>query len=135
MSIEIRGEQEIINYLYKHYSTDAVIKMNKAAIERAGSKMIDRYNDALRPYRDKGLIIASTNLYGPNNDTGYNRAKINWYGFKGDRFRIMHLNEYGHFLRNGKFYSPTQVGLIENVRKNSAGLYRQEIKKEIEKRV
>lgn len=135
MTIEIKGDKEIMDYLRSHYSESAVIKMNKAAINRAGTVMVKKYNEALRPYRDTGLTVASRNLYGPNNDTGYNKRKINWYGHKGDRYKLMHINEYGHFLRNGKFFTPPQAGLIENVRRHSSGIFREEIKKEIAKRV
>lgn len=135
MTIEVRGDKDIMEYLYSHYGTSAVIKMNKAAINRAGTKMVERYNEALKPYRDTGKTVASTNLYGPNNKTGYNHGKINWYGHEGQRYKLMHINEYGHFLRNGKFFTPPQAGLIENVKRKSAGLFREEIKKEIAKRV
>lgn len=135
MEVEVKGDKEIIQYINNYYGKNAVDKMTKAALSKVGEKMVGKYKEAFRPYRDTGLTVASTNFYGPNKNTGYNRVKINWYGHKGGRYKLMHINEYGHFLRNGKFYTPPQAGLIENVKRKNADLFLEEIKKEIAKRV
>ena len=135
MSVEIKGDKEIIEYIQKKYGTTARQRMEQAAIKKSGNVMVDKMAEAFGPHLKTGRTNIDLNLYGPNNRIGFNRAKINWDG-EFERYRVMHLNEFGHFLRNGEFYTnPRRQGLIENTKRASRNEFRKAIKEELEKRV
>lgn len=134
MSVKVNGDKEILAYIEKKYGTAGRKKMESAAITKGGNVLKNNMKDAFYPYRDTGYTVTDMNLYGPNKKTGSNRAKLNWQG-PHQRYKLMHLNEYGHFMRNGKFLSPRQTGLIENTTRASRDSYRKAIKEELEKRV
>src|SRR5699024_12692126 len=92
--------------------------MESEAITKGVNVLKNNMKDAFYPYRVTGYTVSDMNLYGPNKKTGSIRAKLNWQG-PHQRYKLMHLNEFSHFMRNSKFLSQRQTGLIENTKTSS----------------
>ena len=61
-------------------------------------------------------------------------VKIHWRCPK-QRHRIIHLNEYGHFDRSGKWVNTAGKGVIERAMREGRETFFQTVKEEMKRRV
>lgn len=134
MSLKVNGMNDVLRELDKLYGTSAQINTRKKAVKKGGDFMVKKLKSEMSSFSDTGLSVHETNLYGPNNDVGFTNAKINWQGAT-ERYRIIHLNEYGHYDRAGKWVNTRGKGVIENTIKNNEGKYFNILKDEVKRRV
>ncbi|ASN69869.1 hypothetical protein 9F6_50 [uncultured Caudovirales phage] len=88
----------------------------------------------MKTFKDTGESVAETTLSKPMTISGVRTVKIHWRGPK-QRYRIIHLNEYGHFDRSGKWVNTAGKGVIERAMREGRETYFQTVKEEIKRRV
>lgn len=88
----------------------------------------------MKTFKDTGESVEETTLSKPMTISGVRTVKIHWRGPK-QRYRIIHLNEYGHFDRLGKWVNTAGKGVIENAMREGRETYFRTVKEEMRKRV
>lgn len=134
MSVKVTGLKDVLNELEKQYSTHAQTHVRKRAVKKGGDYLVNKMKQNMASFSDTGKTVRETNLWGPNNWTGFTNAKINWQG-PTERYRIIHLNEFGHYDRSGKWVNPAGKGVVDSTLQRYKDKYFDIIKDEIEKGV
>ncbi|MBM6017172.1 hypothetical protein H6L78_10130 [Staphylococcus epidermidis] len=134
MGVSIKGDKELIAYLEKHYGTSATKRITDYALTKGGNKVVSVIKSNMKTFKDTGESVEETTLSKPMTISGVRTVKIHWRGPK-QRYRIIHLNEYGHFDRSGKWVNTAGKGVIENAMREGRETYFRTVKEEMRKRV
>ncbi|MBF8049229.1 hypothetical protein HHM27_08410 [Staphylococcus capitis] len=134
MGVSIKGDKELIAYLEKHYGTSATKRITDYALTKGGNKVVSIIKSNMKTFKDTGESVEETTLSKPMTISGVRTVKIHWRGPK-QRYRIIHLNEYGHFDRSGKWVNTAGKGVIENAMREGRETYFRTVKEEMRKRV
>ncbi|AUJ73403.1 hypothetical protein SE1UMMC_03170 [Staphylococcus epidermidis] len=134
MTITMKGDKEIIAYLEKNYGKSATKRITDFALTKAGNKVVSIIKGNMKSFEDTGESVEETTLSKPMTIKGVRTVKIHWRGPK-QRYRIIHLNEYGHFDRSGKWVNTAGKGVIENAMREGRETYFRTVKEEMRKRV
>ncbi|MFK3728138.1 hypothetical protein [Staphylococcus epidermidis] len=134
MTITMKGDKEIIAYLEKHYGKSATKRITDFALTKGGQKVVQIIKNNMKSFKDTGESVEETTVSKPMTISGVRTVKIHWRGPK-QRYRIIHLNEYGHFDRSGKWVNTAGKGVIENAMREGRETYFRTVKEEMRKRV
>lgn len=134
MSISIKGDKEIIAYLEKKFGKSATKRITDFALTKGGQKVVQIMKNNMKSFKDTGESVSETSLSKPMTIGGVRTVKIHWRGPK-QRYRIIHLNEYGHYDRSGKWVNTAGKGVIERAMREGRETYFRTVKEEIRKRV
>ncbi|WP_049401374.1 hypothetical protein [Staphylococcus epidermidis] len=134
MTITMKGDKEIIAYLEKHYGKSATKRITDFALTKGGQKVVQIIKNNMKSFKDTGESVEETTVSKPMTINGVRTVKIHWRGPK-QRYRIIHLNEYGHFDRSGKWVNTAGKGVIENAMREGRETYFRTVKEEMRKRV
>lgn len=134
MTITMKGDKEIIAYLEKNYGKSATKRITDYALTKGGNKVVSIIKSNMKTFKDTGESVEETTLSKPMTISGVRTVKIHWRGPK-QRYRIIHLNEYGHFDRSGKWVNTAGKGVIERAMREGRETYLQTVKEEIKRRV
>ncbi|MGC7715719.1 hypothetical protein ACP217_11775, partial [Staphylococcus epidermidis] len=113
MTMTLKGDKEIIAYLETKYGKSATKRITDFTLTKAGNKVVSIIKGNMKSFEDTGESVEETTLSKPMTIKGVRAVKIHWRGPK-QRYRIIHLNEYGHFDRSGKWVNTAGKGVIEN---------------------
>lgn len=134
MTITMKGDKEIIAYLEKNYGKSATKRITDFALTKGGQKVVQIIKNNMKSFKDTGESVEETTVSKPMTINGVRTVKIHWRGPK-KRYRIIHLNEYGHFDRSGKWVNTAGKGVIENAMREGRETYFRTVKEEMRKRV
>ena len=134
MTVTVKGDKEIIAYLEKKYGRSATKRITDFALTKGGQKVVQIIKNNMKSFKDTGESVEETTVSKPMTINGVRTVKIHWRGPK-ERYRIIHLNEYGHFDRSGKWVNTAGKGVIENAMREGRETYFRTVKEEMRKRV
>ena len=134
MTMTLKGDKEIIAYLETKYGKSAMKRITDFALTKAGNKVVSIIKGNMKSLEDTGESVEETTLSKPMTIKGVRTVKIHWRGPK-QRYRIIHLNEYGHYDRSGKWINTAGKGVIENAMREGRETYFRTVKEEMRKRV
>ena len=134
MTVTVKGDKEIIAYLEKKYGRSATKRITDFALTKGGQKVVQIIKNNMKSFKDTGESVEETTVSKPMTINGVRTVKIHWRGPK-QRYRIIHLNEYGHFDRAGKWVNTAGKGVIENAMREGRETYFITVKEEMKKRV
>ena len=134
MTVTVKGDKEIIAYLEKKYGRSATKRITDFALTKGGQKVVQIIKNNMKSFKDTGESVEETTVSKPMTINGVRTVKIHWRGPK-QRYRIIHLNEYGHFDRAGKWVNTRGKGVIENAMREGRETYFRTVKEEIRRRV
>lgn len=134
MTMTLKGDKEIIAYLETKYGKSAMKRITDFALTKAGNKFVSIIKGNMKSFEDTGESVEETTLSKPMTIKGVRTVKIHWRGPK-QRYRIIHLNEYGHYDRSGKWINTAGKGVIENAMREGRETYFRTVKEEMRKRV
>lgn len=134
MTVTVKGDKEIIAYLEKKYGKSATKRITDFALTKGGQKVAQIIKNNMKSFKDTGESVEETTVSKPMTINGLRTVKIHWRGPK-QRYRIIHLNEYGHFDRAGKWVNTAGKGVIENAMREGRETYFRTVKEEIRRRV
>lgn len=134
MTVTVKGDKEIIAYLEKKYGKSATKRITDFALTKGGQKVAQIIKNNMKSFKDTGESVEETTVSKPMTINGVRTVKIHWRGPK-QRYRIIHLNEYGHFDRSGKWVNTAGKGVIENAMREGRETYFRTVKEEIRRRV
>ena len=134
MTIKMKGDKEIIAYLEKNYGKSATKRITDFALTKGGKKVVQIIKNNMKSFKDTGESVEETTVSKPMTINGVRTVKIHWRGPK-QRYRIIHLNEYGHYDRAGKWVNTAGKGVIENAMREGRETYFRTVKEEMRKRV
>lgn len=134
MTVTVKGDKEIIAYLEKKYGKSATKRITDFALTKGGQKVAQIIKNNMKSFKDTGESVEETTVSKPMTINGVRTVKIHWRGPK-QRYRIIHLNEYGHFDRAGKWVNTAGKGVIENAMREGRETYFRTVKEEIRMRV
>lgn len=134
MTVTVKGDKEIIAYLEKKYGKSATKRITDFALTKGGQKVAQIIKNNMKSFKDTGESVEETTVSKPMTINGVRTVKIHWRGPK-QRYRIIHLNEYGHFNRAGKWVNTAGKGVIENAMREGRETYFRTVKEEMRRRV
>ena len=134
MTVTVKGDKEIIAYLEKKYGKSATKRITDFALTKGGQKVVQIIKNNMKSFKDTGESVEETTVSKPMTINGVRTVKIHWRGPK-QRYRIIHLNEYGHFDRSGKWVNTAGKGVIENAMREGRETYFRTVKEEMRRRV
>lgn len=134
MTVTVKGDKEIIAYLEKKYGKSATKRITDFALTKGGQKVVQIIRNNMKSFKDTGESVEETTVSKPMTINGVRTVKIHWRGPK-QRYRIIHLNEYGHFDRAGKWVNTRGKGVIENAMREGRETYFRTVKEEMRRRV
>lgn len=134
MTVTVKGDKEIIAYLEKKHGKSATKRITDFALTKGGQKVVQIIKNNMKSFKDTGESVEETTVSKPMTINGVRTVKIHWRGPK-QRYRIIHLNEYGHYDRSGKWVNTRGKGVIENAMREGRETYFRTVKEEMRKRV
>ncbi|MGW9979298.1 hypothetical protein ACUXKW_001021 [Staphylococcus hominis] len=134
MTVTMKGDKEIIAYLETKYGKSATKRITDFALTKGGQKVVQIIKNNMKSFKDTGESVEETTVSKPMTINGVRTVKIHWRGPK-QRYRIIHLNEYGHYDRSGKWVNTAGKGVIENAMREGRETYFKTVKEEMRKRV
>lgn len=136
MRAKLKGEKEVMKQLEKRLGKRKMLKITDAALIAGGQKVASIIENDMYRARGKGTgkSARATSVSKPETIAGTRTIKIHWNDGSG-RFRIIHLNEYGHFDKAGNWVNPTSKGVIENAMRQGREVYFATVKSELARRV
>ncbi|WP_436938168.1 hypothetical protein [Staphylococcus xylosus] len=134
MTISVKGDKEIIAYLEKKFGKSATKRITDFALTKGGQKVVQIIKRDMGSFKDTGESVSETSLSKPMTIGGVRTVKIHWRGPK-QRYRIIHLNEFGHYDRSGKWVNTAGKGVIERAMSEGRETYFRTVKEEIRRRV
>ncbi|WP_436950392.1 hypothetical protein [Staphylococcus xylosus] len=134
MTISVKGDKEIIAYLEKKFGKSATKRITDFALTKGGQKVVQIIKRDMGSFKDTGESVSETSLSKPMTIGGVRTVKVHWLGPK-QRYRIIHLNEFGHYDRSGKWVNTAGKGVIERAMREGRETYFRTVKEEIRRRV
>jgi hypothetical protein len=126
MSVKIHGEKALMAELEKRLGRWKAQQLSDKALKRGAQVFIKELKIQFATFKDTGASIEEMTISDPLWVSGVRTIKIHWRGPK-DRYRIIHLNEFGT-VQNP---SPRGKGAIARAMRNAESAYRSAIKKAI----
>lgn len=132
MKVKLRGEKDLEKILAKRFGKNEMQHVVDQALIKGGEKVADIIRQNMQSFADTGKSARATNVSKPVTVNGLREVKIHWQDST-ERWRIIHLNEYGHFDKAGKWVNTTGKGVIENALRQGRNVYFATVKDELRK--
>lgn len=133
MSVTLKGYKELQDAVERRYGRGAMKRVTDFALKKGGQKVVEIIKKNMRVFEDTGESVNETTLSKPTTIGGVRVVKIHWRGPR-QRFRIIHLNEFGHFDRSGKWVNTKGKGVIERAMREGREVYFKTVKDELKRR-
>ncbi|MFP7480197.1 HK97 gp10 family phage protein [Terribacillus saccharophilus] len=129
MSVKIQGFEKMMRQLEDRFGPGRMQRISDQALKAGAQVYVKELKSQLETFRDTGATVDEVTISETYTDTNGNRTiKIHWKGPK-DRFRIIHLNEWGTV----KNPNPAGKGAIARSLQSAKAAYRKTIKQAIER--
>lgn len=136
MRATLKGEKELQRELERRFGKRKMQKIVDYALTKGGGVVASIIAKDMRSFADTGKSVKSTSVSKPQTIGGVRQVKIHWNdGSTGERYRIIHLNEYGHYDKAGKWVNTAGKGVIENALRQGRETYFSTVKAELARRV
>ncbi|EHD5081632.1 hypothetical protein JQ537_000273 [Listeria monocytogenes] len=129
MSVEVTGVEELERQLVNLFGRENLPQLVDPALIAGAALVAKTLKSEFVQFKDTGASIDEINIEKPSYDNGVRSIKIDWKGPK-DRYKIIHLNEYG-YTRNSKKITPSGTGSIARSLRISERAYRAIVQKKI----
>ncbi|MFD9629012.1 hypothetical protein [Peribacillus muralis] len=126
MSVKIHGVKAVMAELEKRLGKAKAQQLSDKALKQGAQVFIKELKSQFHSFKDTGASIEEMTISEPMWVAGVRTINIHWRGPK-DRYRIIHLNEFGT-VQNP---SPRGKGAIARAMRNAESAYRSAIKKAI----
>lgn len=127
MSVEIKGEDTVIRELERRLTGIRAQEIHDRALLAGAKVFVEELTRQFETFKDTGASINEITIGKPETVGGQRRIAIHWKGPK-NRFRIIHLNEFGT-VNNP---NPAGKGAIARAMRNSERAYKAAVKRELE---
>ncbi|KRM92797.1 hypothetical protein [Loigolactobacillus rennini] len=132
MRVKLRGERDLEKILAKRFGKSQMQHVVDQALIKGAEKVADIIRQNMQSFADTGKSARATNVSKPVTVNGLREVKIHWQDST-ERWRIIHLNEYGHFDKAGKWVNTAGKGVIENAMRQGRNVYFATVKDELRK--
>ncbi|MDF1997594.1 hypothetical protein [Peribacillus frigoritolerans] len=126
MSVKMTGEKKLIAEIEKRIGKMKVQELSDKALKKGAEVFIRELKSQFESFKDTGATIDEMTISEPMWVNGSRTIKIHWKGLK-DRYRIIHLNEFGTV----KNPNPKGKGAVARAMRNAEKEYRDTIKRVI----
>ena len=127
MSVKVIGDKALERELEKRFGIKEMVKVQDKALI-AGAKVIVEEVKQLKPSKDTGALINEVSFSKPEWINGKRTITVHWRGSK-DRYKIVHLIEYGHVQKEtGKFIKPKAMGGVNRAIRQGQNKYFETLK-------
>lgn len=127
MSIEVKGEDAVIRELERRLTGARALAIQDRALMAGAKVFVEELRRQFESFKDTGASLKEMTIGNPETVGGQRRISIFWKGPK-NRFRIIHLNEFGT-VNNP---NPAGKGAIARAMRNAERAYRNVVKRELE---
>ena len=128
MSVKITGLNQLIKELEQRLGKQAMQRISDEALKKGAEVFVKELKSQFESFKDTGASIDEITISEPMWEAGVRTVKVHWKGPK-DRYRIIHLNEFGT-VQNP---NPRGKGAIARALRNAERKYRQVVKEAIER--
>ncbi|TYR81114.1 hypothetical protein FZC66_04420 [Priestia megaterium] len=119
MSVKITGVKEMLQALDNRFGDKAVKRISDQALKAGAQVFVRELKMQFQSFKDTGASIDEITISEPMIIGGVRTIKVHWRGPK-DRYRIIHLNEWGTV----KNPNPEGKGAIARALRNAEKAYR-----------
>ncbi|PKR82566.1 hypothetical protein [Heyndrickxia camelliae] len=126
MSVTIRGNKELMAELERRLGRAAMQRISDRALQRGAEVFVNELKRQFETFRDTGESIKEITVSEPMWIGKVRTIKVYWKGPK-DRYRIIHLNEWGTVTNP----NPRGKGAIARAMRNCERAYREAIRQAI----
>lgn len=119
MSVKITGVKEMLQALDNRFGDKAVKRISDQALKAGAQVFVRELKQQFQNFKDTGASIDEITISEPMLIGGVRTIKVHWRGPK-DRYRIIHLNEWGT-VQNP---NPKGKGAIARALRNAEKAYR-----------
>lgn len=123
MSVEIKGEKKLMAELERRLGKESARRISDEALKRGARVFVKELKAEFENFKDTGASIDEITISEPFDANGIRTVRVHWKGPK-NRYRIIHLNEFGTV----KNPNPRGKGAIARALKNSEKAFREAIK-------
>lgn len=126
MSVKISGDSKLLAEIEKRYGKANMQRISDKALKQGADVFVKELKSQFESFKDTGATIDEITISEPMWVAGVRTVKVHWRGPK-DRYRIIHLNEFGTV----KNPNPKGKGAIARALRNAEKSYREAIKRVI----
>lgn len=126
MKLTTKGLDSLLTELDKRFGPQNIKRVTDEALKEGAKVFVDELKRQFQSFKDTGASIEEITISEPFWEQGKRTIKVHWRGPK-QRFRIIHLNEYGTVYNP----NPRGKGKIAVALRNSENAYREVIKKRL----
>lgn len=119
MSVKITGVKEMLQALDNRFGDKAVKRISDQALKAGARVFVRELKQQFQSFKDTGASFDEITISEPMIIGGVRTIKVHWRGPK-DRYRIIHLNEWGT-VQNP---NPKGKGAIARSLRNAEKAYR-----------
>lgn len=94
MSVKITGVKEMLQALDNRFGDKAVKRISDQALKAGARVFVRELKQQFQSFKDTGASLDEITISEPMIIGGVRTIKVHWRGPK-DRYRIIHLNEWG----------------------------------------
>ncbi|GAA0491293.1 hypothetical protein GCM10008986_16740 [Salinibacillus aidingensis] len=128
MSVEVNGLDRLLKDLENRFGQEQMQRISDKALNDAADVYVRELKSQFKPWADTGASIEEITLSKPYWENGARTIKVYWKG-PNDRYRIIHLNEFGTV----KNPNPDGKGAIARSLRNSEKAYHNAIRRAVER--
>jgi hypothetical protein len=128
MGVNVTGEKKMLREIENRLGKKAIQPLVDQALTKAAEVFVNELESQFQTFRDTGASIDEMTLSDPYDFNGARTIRVHWKGPK-DRYRVIHLNEFGTV----KNPNPAGKGAIARAMRNSEKAYRETIRRELSK--
>lgn len=128
MSVEVKGQDKLLAELEKRFGKQQMQRISDEGLKAGAEVFVKELKSQFKSFKDTGASIDEITVGEPEWQGDTRIIKIYWKGPK-DRYRIIHLNEWGTV----KNPNPRGKGAIARALKNSEQSYHEAIREAMER--
>lgn len=131
MSVKVIGDKALERELEKRFGIKEMVKVQDKALIAGAKVIVEEVKKQLS--KDTGALINEVSFSKPEWINGKRTITVHWRGSK-DRYKIVHLIEYGHVQKGtGKFIKPKAMGGVNRAIRQGQNKYFETLKRELKK--
>lgn len=126
MSARVSGLNRLLNDLERRLGRVRMQAISDEALKAGAEAFVRELKSQFESFKDTGASIDEITVSEPMNVAGVRSIKVHWRGPK-DRYRIIHLNEWGTV----KNPNPKGKGAIARALRNSENAYKRAVEEAV----
>ncbi|WP_043982280.1 HK97 gp10 family phage protein [Priestia megaterium] len=130
MSVHIKGMEKLLVDLEKRFGEEKVRKISDQALKDGAKVFVNELKNQFESFKDTGASIDEIKISRPVYVKGVRTIKIHWRGPK-ERYRIIHLNEWGT-VQNP---NPKGKGTIARALRNAENAFHTAVKEAVRRSI